>query len=328
MGKSSRRRIDAMANYVKISCLTAPHCGIDPLTDMEAIVDRIIAYWSKQLDRVLHDRPDLIVLPECCDDPVKQGRTLEWLYDYYRYRGNRVRDFMAASARDNRCYIAYSAMIEAADGSFRNATQLLDRSGSVCGVYNKNHLTIKQKSTSDTLYGKSAPIIQTDFGRVACVICFDLNFNELLEQYAREKPDLIVFSSAYHGGLMQQFWAYQCRAHFAGSVYLPNPCSIISPVGEIVAESTNYYPYVTKTVNLDCAVLHLDYNMPRLDKIKRKYGEKVLVHDPGRLGSVLISSETDEFSVDDVIGEFDLELLDDYFARSRADRCKSGHLEP
>jgi predicted amidohydrolase len=317
-----------MANYVKISCLQYPKWSISPLAEMEEVVQHVIRGWEKQLDRVLPDRPDMIVLPECCDDPKRPGQTSEWLYSFYRYRGNRIADFFASIAKANRCYIAYSAMIEAADGTFRNAAVVIDRAGAVCGAYHKNFLTIRQKSTSGTLYGKEASVIETDFGRVACVICFDLNFNELLEQYARQKPDLILFPSAYHGGLMQAYWAYACRAHFAGAVWAPNPCSIVSPVGETIAESTTNYSFLTRTVNLDCAVVHQDYNIPRLQAMKQKYGSKIHVQDPGRLGAILVSSETDEFTVRQMIQEFDLELLDDYFTRSRADRCKNGHMEP
>ncbi|MDF2723083.1 MAG: carbon-nitrogen hydrolase family protein, partial [Paenibacillus sp.] len=270
-----------MSNFVKVSCLSAPKCPIGNGADFETAVETVIHYWERQLEQVLPDQPDIIVLPEVCDKPSGSGFTTEWYYDFYRYRGNRVRDFFSKVAAQHRCYIAYSANISMPDGSFRNATQLIDRSGHVTGTYHKNHLTITQKSISDTLYGKDAPVFQTDFGRVACAICFDLNFDELREQYVKQRPDLILFSSAYHGGLMQQYWAYSCRAYFAGSVYVGNPCSILSPLGEVIGESTNYYHFVTRTINLDCAVIHIDYNSRHFRSIKQKYGSKVSIQDPG-----------------------------------------------
>ena len=51
---------------------------------------------------------------------------------------------------------------------------------------------------------------------------------------------------------------------------------------------------------------------------KAKYGHKLRRHDPGFPGAVLLSSETDEFSIDEVVKEFDLEPPDGYFARSLA----------
>lgn len=316
-----------MARYVKISCLSAPQLRVPSETDLEETVVRMIAYWERQLEQVLPDRPDLIVLPECCDRPEKAGYTPERMKEYYRYRGNRIRDFFARVAAERNCWIAYSAVRELEDGTFRNSTQLIDRTGTVAGTYNKNHLVEGERTNGGMLYGKDAPVFETEFGRVACAICFDLNFDELRLKYVHNKPDLILFSSAYHGGLMQQYWAYSCRAHFAGSVYTHATSSIISPVGEIIATSTNYYHYVTRTVNLDCEVIHIDYNGAQFRKIKNKYGTKVNIHDPGLLGSVLLSSETDEFTVQDIIREFGLTPLDDYWKRATAHRCAPGNLE-
>lgn len=316
-----------MANYVKISSLSAPLYVMDPNTDLQEQVDRMIRHWEKQLEQVLPDRPDLIVLPECCDRPDKTGYPLERRIEYYRHRGNQIRDFFASVAKEHHCYIAYSAVREMEDGSFRNSTQLIDRAGNVAGIYNKNHLVVEENTRGGILYGKDTPIIQTDFGRVAMAICFDLNFDELRHKYAQLKPDLILFSSAYHGGLMQNYWAYSCRTHFVGAINTHAPSAIISPVGEIIASSTNYYHYVTKTINLDCAVIHIDYNSRHFRNMKNKYGPKVKIHDPGYLGSVLISSETDEFTIQDIIKEYNYELLDDYFERALKHRCEPGHME-
>lgn len=316
-----------MANYVKISCLTAlPYQAAESESDQE-IVDNILAHWRERLEQVLPDQPDLIVLPEMCDSPDGAASSAGRRTAYYRYRGDRIRDFFASVAAEHRCYIAYSAVREMPDGTFRNSIQLIDRSGRIAGTYNKNHLLIEERTEQHILYGSEAPIIETDFGQVACAICFDLNFDELRQQYERLKPDLILFSSIFHGGLMQQYWAYACRAHLASAVYPTAPSQIISPVGETIGASTNYSHYVTRTVNLDCAVIHLDHNRKHFSEIKKKYGSKVKIDDPGRLGSVLISSETDEFTVEDILAEFKLEKLDDYMIRSLHHRHAPGNIE-
>ena len=155
---------------------------------------------------------------------------------------------------------------------------------------------------------------------MAGVICFDLNFDQLKQQYVQSRPELLVFSSMYHGGFVQQQWAYSCRSWFVGAV-CGLPCTVINPVGEVVAQSTNYYPYVSHTINLDYAVAHLDYNWEKLDALRHKYGRGVAVRDPGLLGAVLITSETEGVSAMDMVAEFQIELLDDYMARSLQHRC-------
>ncbi len=204
---------------------------------------------------------------------------------------------------------------------------LIDREGDVAGVYNKNHPTIGEIDNR-ILCGKDAPVIECDFGRVALAICFDLNFDELRFKYAKAKPDLVVFSSMYHGGLMQPYWAYSCRAHFVGAIAGRGTRSeIYNPLGQLVASNTNYFDFVVARVNLDCTLAHLDYNWERLRKLKAKYGPKVKITEPGCLGAVLVASEHETKGVDDMIEEFEIELLDDYFDRSLAHRHKPGNIE-
>ncbi len=315
-----------MANYVKISTIGARPVAVEPGLEPQRIVDRVIEHWQGKLDQVLPDRPDLIVVPEACDRP--EVYPPEKLNDYYRIRKDQILDFFAGAARQNNCCIAYSAIREIeTDGSWRNSTRIIDRSGKVAGTYNKNHVVITEKDDFGILYGKEAPLIECDFGRIACAICFDLNFDELRLNYVKAKPDLVVFCSMYHGGLMQAYWAYSCRCHFVGAVS-GLPSAIISPVGEMIASSTNHFDFASATVNLDCCVAHLDGNWDGLSGMKKKYGTGVKITDPGLLGVVVISSETDEFSVQDLVEEFEIELLDDYFERSLAHRQAPGHMEP
>lgn len=310
--------------HVRIATLGPRAPSVDGETEPQKIVERVIAHWQWEFSQVLADRPDLIVVPEICDSVAGLSRDRQ--REYYRVRKNQVRDFFAQVAAQNRCYIVYSANREMEDGTWRNSSVLLDRQGKVVGVYNKNHVTIGEREESGILYGREAPVFECDFGQVAFAICFDLNFDELRLKYARAKPDLIIFSSVYHGGLMQAYWAYSCRAHFVGAV-AGLPCEIRNPMGDVIASSTNYFDYVVAEVNLDCRLAHLDYNWSRLRELKNKYGPKVKISDPGFLGSVLISSQDENTSADEMIAEFKIELLDDYMARALAHRHTPGNIE-
>jgi len=310
--------------HVRIATLGPRPPSVDANAKPQAIVERMIAHWRREFAQVLPDRPDLIVAPEACDRP--SGLSLEKRLEYYRVRGDQVRDFFAQVAKENRCYVVYSAARAMEDGTWRNSSVLLDRQGNVVGAYNKNHVVIEETTKGGILCGREAPVFEVDFGRVAFAICFDLNFDELRLKYVKAKPDLIVFSSMYHGGLMQAYWAYSCRSHFVGAV-AGLPCEIRNPLGEVVASNTNYFDFVVADVNLDCRLAHLDYNWGRLRNLKKKYGPKVTIKDPGYLGSVLISSEHETVAVDEMIEEFEIELLDDYMARALAHRHASGNME-
>jgi len=284
----------------------------------QRIVDRAISHWRGRFAQVLPDKPDLIVVPEACDRP--SGLSKERVFSYYEVRKNRVRDFFAETAKANNCYIVYSAVRQVMDGTWRNSCVMLDRKGKVAAIYDKNYPTIGEIEQG-ILPGSDIAIADCDFGRVGFAICFDLNFDELRLRYARAKPDLMVFASMYHGGLMQAYWAYSCRSHFVGAV-AGLPSEIRNPLGGIVATNTNYFDFAVATVNLDCAMAHLDFNWAKLRALKKKYGRGVTVTDPGHLGSVLISANKAETGVMDMVKEFDIELLDDYFKRAADYRNK------
>jgi predicted amidohydrolase len=313
-----------MANHVKIATVAPPAVTETPPDDFEQAVRQMSAFWREQLDTVLPDRPDVIVLPECCDRFARHSRDQQ--RDYYRFRGDRIRDMFAQIAREHGCYIAYSAVRQAEGGTFLNSTQLIDRQGDIAGVYHKNHITIYEGQDSGILCGAEPAVVETDFGRVGFAICFDLNFDPLREQYKTLRPDLILFSSMYHGGLMQAYWAYSCRCHLATAVP-GRPSGVINPVGEPLGMTTNYYSFRTVTANLDCQVIHIDCNGVKFADIKRKYGPRVSIFDPGHLGAVLLTSEADDLTVDDVIADFELERIDDYFDRALRYQNDPAHIE-
>ncbi len=310
--------------HARIATLGPHPLSADAKADPQQIVGQVIAHWQREFSQVLPDRPDLIVVPEACDRPA--GFSRDQCLTYYRVRKDQVRDFFAKVAAENHCYIVYSAAREMDDGTWRNSSVLIDRQGQIAGIYNKNHVVIEETMEAGILCGRDAPVFDCDFGRVAFAICFDLNFDELRLKYVKAKPDLILFSSMYHGGLMQAYWAYSCRAHLVGAI-AGLPCEIRNPLGEVVASNTNYFDYAVAEVNLDCRLAHLDYNWSRLRKLKGKYGPRVRITDPGFLGSVLISSEDEQTTVDEMVSEFNIELLDDYMTRALAHRHATGNTE-
>jgi hypothetical protein len=310
------------SRLVKIATIgSRPSFSFDKSKGSQSFIDQVIVFWNREISKVLPDKPDLILLSEISDIPanLKPG---EWK-EYLEVRGRQVMDQFSLIAKTNHCYIAYGTMRIDKDGKFRNSAILLDREGKVAGIYDKNFPTIGE--IEDGIKpGDKVPVFKCDFGRVALVICFDLNFEELLAKYEKEKPDIILFSSNYHGGMMQNVWAYWCRSFFVGSINGGGtPSEIRNPLGEVVASSTNYFDFAVATINLDSRVVHLGYNFGKLAALKKKYGSTVTITDSGRLGPVLVSSETSGYNIDKILKEFDIESIDPYFNRSRAKRAES-----
>ena len=309
-----------MARHVKIATLAPP--VITPKTKTADAVAFMRQHWQACADCVLPEKPDLILLPEVCDHyPCKTNEEQD---AYYRQRGNTILNLWVDIARRNRCNVAYSAFRED-KGKWYNSIQMIDRSGNIIGIYNKMHPTIGAVEKNHNQYGDGAVVIKCDFGTVGGVLCFDLNFDDLRLQYVNLRPDLLLFSSWFHGGFLQNCWAYSCRAHFVSAV-AGSPSVIMTPVGTTIAATTNYRWYAVGTVNLDCCLAHYDFNRNHFTDMKHKYGDGVQIHDPGWLGSVLITNELPDMTIDDLCREFGIEKLDDYFARCRQHR--QDHYKP
>ena len=304
-----------MARYVKIASVGPQPPRIEGEMNPQEIVDFMIDHWKVSFEQVQDDKPDLIVVPEACDRPAPEGFPLERRLGYYRERKDQVRDFFSETAKQNNCNIVYSAARQLRDSTWRNSSTILDRKGRAVSTYDKNHVVMElEHDEAGILCGTEAPIAECDFGTVACLICFDLNFDDLRAQYADARPDLLVFSSVYHGSeLVQGNWAYSCRSYFVGAV-ARLPCQIRNPYGEVIGSSTNYRNYVVRSINLDYCLAHYDFNWEKLRALKHTYGKEVDIHDPGYFGSVMITS-LGETSALDMAKELEIELLDDYLER-------------
>jgi len=312
-------------NHVKIATIGAAAPQFESGTSPQIMVDGMIKFWKRELAQVLPDQPDLIVLPEACDRP--RGMAIKEQFEYFDVRKNQVQEYFASVAMANKCYVAFGTKRKVTDGSWRNSCIIIDRNGEIAGIFNKNFPTIGEMEAGIKA-SNEAPVFKLDFGTVGCAICFDLNFDELLAKYQKSQPDIIIFPSMYHGGLVQNYWAFSTRAFFVSALGTRTvPSEIRNPLGDVVATTTNYFDFIVTTINLDSRLAHLDFNWEKLRALKNRYDDKVTIYDPGEVGAVLISSEHENISTEEMIEEFGIELLDDYFARSRNFRHNPGNLE-
>lgn len=202
-----------------------------------------------------------------------------------------------------------------------NTITFIDPEGTVLGIYKKNFLVIDEIEKTGLTPGNGPLVIDTAIGRIGGVICFDLNYEELRQQYRELKPDIMVFSSTFVGDMLQNFWAYDCKSFWVASLPASRRfgCSIINPMGRFIARGDQYTPVLQATLNLDRVMVHNDNNYLKYPDIRRKYQDEVKIEThPHNLGVSLIYSCTDKRSAKDIIKEFELEQFDDYFARSRA----------
>ncbi len=207
----------------------------------------------------------------------------------------------------NACTVAGSVKLSDA-GSVFNALVFIAPDGSFPGWYAKSYPTPREMERG-IVPGAGAAVTETPAGRLGGVICYDLNFDTLAEEYRSLQPDILCFSSMFHGGHLQNSWAYRARSFFVGAV--KDACSsVIDPLGREIAESCYYNRIARARINLDRFILHQDRNIEKFPLIRRKYRKEILIDTNSRLGVSLLYSCTPERTAREIADEFELVGLD------------------
>ena len=275
--------------------------------------DRAVGELLEWVDRAALDRPDIVLVPELAP---YLGTSIEEMVQFAQPVPGPLTEAFGQRARRYGCYL-WCPLVEQAPEGLYNSAVLLDRDGGIVGVYRKAYPTISEMEQG-ILPGEGPVVLEVDFGKVGCLICFDLNFRELGRAYRERGAELMCFLSMFRGGLQLSIWAYEFRAFMASATPGENS-RIVDPLGRVLADSSQYGRLIWRDLNLDFAVLHIDYNHEKFPDIKKKYGPEVAFEVTSPEGVFLMSSQGPR-SVWEVIEEFGLETLDAYLDRARRER--------
>ena len=299
-----------MANYVKVATFGFSPAKLTEKPEGMSIIDYEIKYLDSKIQTVLSEKPDLIVLPEYCDCPMDLPKDKNVKY-YKEERQDKAFKYLSGIARDNSCYIAYSTWTEV-DGHGRNALRMIDRQGNILGEYYKNYMVKSEPTFYGCKTGKEAKIFDCDFGRVGGLICFDLNFEELRLRYKALRPDLMLFSANFGGGLMQNYFAFDTKSYFVGACAYNHLTQVIDPLGNTVAKRSVYSDSLIETIDLDYVVVHLDYNEEKFAKAKAKYGANLIIDPKGDTGQVIITYKGTDTTAREIVKEFEIPDIFEY----------------
>jgi predicted amidohydrolase len=78
---------------------------------------------------------------------------------------------------------------------FFNRAYLINPKGEISGHYDKLYPTLGEKTNLNIMPGKKLNIFETEFGRVAVIICYDIYFPELSVLLSEMKADIVFFPS-------------------------------------------------------------------------------------------------------------------------------------
>jgi len=164
---------------------------------------------------------------------------------------------LGEAARRNNLWVV-AGLTERAGRRVYNTAVLLDRTGRLAGTYRKIHLP-REEWKKGVTPGESYPIFETDFGRVAMMICYDWFFPEATEAFALRGAE-ILFAPTWGNtlpdpddGRAEGETVFRVRARDNGLYLVPavydGRSMIIDPMGRILAAGNTEGLYVA-TVDL------------------------------------------------------------------------------
>jgi predicted amidohydrolase len=269
------------------------------------------------VEKAALDRPDIVCLPETFTG-LGLGME-EWFKTAETAPGPTTRAVAEVAKRHGMNVVC--PIVERTGGRTYNSAILIDRAGEIVGAYHKIHPTIGEIEAGITP-GTDPVILQTDFGPVGFAICFDLNFRDVGEGLKAKGAKLVLFPSMYPGGLQLSVWAHDMSFYMA-SAFTGSGSAIVDPLGRVLVRSSDYMPIISKAINLDYEVLHIDSNNRMWDEMKAKYGSGAEIDVATPEAVFVLYSNADGVTANDMVREFKLETRDDYFGRANAVRRKA-----
>jgi predicted amidohydrolase len=265
---------------------------------------------ERLLERASAVRPDVVCLPEtfaALDVPADSAA------DLAEPVPGPITARLGAAARRHGTYIVCPVYERDGDRVF-NAAVLLDRRGDVAGVYRKIHPTLGELERDVTPGGRVA-VFETDFGRVAALICFDVMFPARWQEAKRLGAEVIFWPSAYEGGLPLAARACDNEVYVVASTPVWHSV-ILDVTGHPLAETGQRLEIASAEIDLEKRVFSTDYNMAQYHAVLAKYGRRVAIDVLSPEGAFTLESRDAAVTVAEIAREFRLEPQADYFRRS------------
>jgi len=280
--------------------------GLWPETTRELRIKKIL----ERMDEVTGMKPDLICLPELFDTSwVGEEIPLDKLAEDEKIPGP-VTSRIAAFAKKNNCYVV-CPLFTKKDGNYYNSSLLLDRKGSIAGVYHKTHPTETEIYPNQAFKGGGTvpgaidqPIIETDFGKLGMQICYDANWADGWDNLKRKGADIVLFSSQFPGGRMLNYYALKNEYYIVSST--GGDARVIDISGNDLDCTSEFVRYAWATINLDKVNVTTWPTRDKLPDVFKKYGGRLRIKVWGNTDVITIESRDPALNVLNVLKEFEI----------------------
>lgn len=256
----------------------------------------------ERLEQAASFRPDIAVLPEvflpgpaeAVPGPITE-RLAEW-------------------AQRHSSYLIFG-LKTTSGGKTHNSAVLLDRQGRIIGQYNKIYPTEQELREGISPGEAEPPVFETDFGRIAIQICFDVNWWDTWKRLKQRGAEIIFFPAAYPAARQLAALALANEVYIVSSTR-SRRSRIYDITGEVLAVTGEYQQWAGASLPLGKRLFEIDFHVRKARELQKKYGSKIELKWRHEDDWFTLASLDPELTVDDLIREFGLTPLSAYRARA------------
>lgn len=231
-------------------------------------------------------------------------------------------DEFSSLAKKHRLWVVAPLSIRTDAGIIENMAVVIDRRGEVRGNYSKVHPTIGECQQRSIVPGSDATVIDTDFGRLGLAICYDVGWPEHWQALADQGAELVVWPSAYDGGFPLQAYAWLHQYYVITSVRTEHS-RIIDITGQILASTSRWHRFASKTIDLEKELFHIDDQVEKLMRIQLELGSRAHVEAMTEEHIFTLESHDPAWPVARIKSEYGLESFRDYHRRAEGVQAES-----
>ena len=148
-----------------------------------------------------HDS-DFIVLPEMFNCPYSNDKFIEYAEEE---KSSPTLDAISRLAGEHETYILAGSIPEKENSEIYNTSYLFDRAGEIIAKHRKMHLFdvdveggIYFKESDTLTPGNQFTLADTDFGKIAIGICYDVRFPQLAQICVNKGAEILFYPGAFN----------------------------------------------------------------------------------------------------------------------------------
>ncbi|MEK7415673.1 MAG: carbon-nitrogen hydrolase family protein [Planctomycetota bacterium] len=295
--------------------LWGQHPGVAGRTaQLVDLIDKVQAEAQTKYGRAA----DIIALPEEALSVSRKGTALERSLPY----DGAVRDAFSAVARKYHCYIVLpmDLLEDAAKGICHNAQLLIDRDGSLKGIYRKVHTVYDEKTfvrEGGMAETWDVPVFDCDFGRVGMQICWDMEFDEGWESLRKQGAEIVFWSSMSPVTAMTKARALQNRYFIVSSQWRDN-AAIFEPTGLATAQIESPKQILVQEIDLSYAILDWSPTLADGQAFTKAFADRIGFRYYPREDCGIFWSNDKTLTIGDAMKQLGLRSQDDLRVERRA----------